>query len=106
MTTFDRREETFERKFVLDEELKFKAEARRNKLLGLWVADQLGLSVDAAEAYARDVVTSDFEAGGDGVLRKVTGDLGAGGITFNEAELRTKMAELMAHAIVQVKTGT
>jgi hypothetical protein len=106
MTTFDRREETFERKFVLDEELKFKAEARRNKLLGLWVADQLGLSDDAAKAYARDVVAADFEPNGDGVLRKVTGDLGAKGVTFEEADLRTKMSELMARAIVQVKTGT
>jgi hypothetical protein len=105
MTTFDRREETFERKFVLDEELKFKAEARRNKLLGLWVADRLGLSDDAAKAYAGDVVASDFEPDGDGVFRKVSADLGAKGATFNEAELRIKMGELMALAIVQVKTG-
>jgi hypothetical protein len=105
MTTFDRRKETFERKFALDEEMKFKAEARRNKLLGLWVADRLGLSGDAAKAYASDVVASNFESNGDGVIRKVTGDLDAKGVTFNEAELRTKMGELMAHAIVQVKTG-
>jgi hypothetical protein len=105
MTTFDRREETFERKFVLDEELKFKAEARRNKLLGLWVADQLGLSDDAASAYARDVVASDFETGGDGVVRKVTGDLAAKGIATAEAPLRAKMDELMAQAVIQVKAG-
>jgi hypothetical protein len=106
MTTFDRREETFERKFVLDEELKFKAEARRNKLLGLWVADQLGLSGDAAKAYAREVVASDFEPGGNGVVRKVTGDLNAKGIVTAEAQLHAKMDELMARAIVQVKAGT
>jgi len=105
MTTFDRREETFERKFVLDEELKFKAEARRNKLLGLWVADQLGLSGDAAGAYARDVVASGFEPGGDGVVRKVTGDLDAKGIVMAEPRLHTKMDELMAQAIMQVKAG-
>jgi hypothetical protein len=105
MTTFDRREETFERKFVLDEELKFKAEARRNKLLGLWVADQLGLSGDAVGAYARDVVASGFEPDGGGVLRKVTGDLDAKGIVMAEPQLRTKMDELMAQAIMQVKAG-
>ena len=105
MTTFDRREETFERKFVLDEELKFKAEARRNKLLGLWVADQLGLSGDAAGAYARDVVASGFEPDGGGVLRKVTGDLDAKGIVMAEPQLRTKMDELMAQAVMQVKAG-
>ncbi len=105
MTTFDKREETFERKFVLDEELKFKAEARRNKLFGLWVADQLGLSDDAAHAYASDVVASDFEADGNGVVRKVTGDLNAKGIAVAEAQLRAKMDELMAQAVMQVKAG-
>jgi hypothetical protein len=105
MTTFDRREETFERKFALDEELKFKAEARRNKLLGLWVADRLGLSGDAASNYAKEVVASDFEAGGDGVFRKVTGDLDAKNIPTAEAELRAKMNELMAQAVMQVQAG-
>ena len=105
MTTFDKREETFERKFVLDEELKFKAEARRNRLFGLWVADRLGLSGDAANAYARDVVASDFEAGGDGAFRKVTADLDAKAIPTAEAQLRDKMDELMAQAVVQVQAG-
>jgi hypothetical protein len=105
MTTFDRREESFERKFALDEELKFKAEARRNKLLGLWVADRLGLSGDAATAYAKEVVASDFEAGGDGVYRKVKGDLDAKGIGFTEAELHARMNELMAQAVLQVQAG-
>ena len=82
MTTFDKREEGFEKKFALDEEQKFKAEARRNKLLGLWVAEKLGLSGDAANAYAREVVAAEFAEGGDGaVVRKVTGDLAAKGST-------------------------
>ena len=105
MTTFDKREETFERKFALDEELRFKTVARRNKLLGLWVAERLGISGDAASAYARDVVTADFEAGGDGVVRKVAGDLDAKSILVTETQLRTKMDELMAQAVMQVKAG-
>src|SRR3954467_9384059 len=72
MTTFDKREEGFEKKFAHDEELRFKANARRNKMLGLWAAEKLGISGDAAGAYARDVVMSDFEEGGDhDVLKKV-----------------------------------
>jgi hypothetical protein len=107
MTTFDKREEGFEKKFALDAEQKFKAEARRNKLLGLWVAEKLGLSGDAANAYAREVVAADFEAAGDGgVARKVMNDLSAKGIAISEAELRAKMDELMAQAIMQVKAGT
>jgi hypothetical protein len=105
MTTFDKREEGFEKKFVVDEELKFKAEARRNRLLGLWAAEKLGLSGDAATAYARDVVAADFEEAGDGVFRKVTGDLGAKGLIIPEEELRARMAELMEVAVVQVKAG-
>jgi hypothetical protein len=104
MTTFDKREEGFEKKFALDEEQKFKAEARRNRLLGLWVAEKLGISGDAANAYARDVVAADFEEAG-GVVRKVTADLGAKGTAVTEAELGAKMDELMALAIAQVKAG-
>jgi hypothetical protein len=106
MTTFDKREEGFEKKFALDEDQKFRAEARRNKLLGLWVAEKQGMSGDAAAAYAREVVTADFEPGGDGAARKVTADLGASGVAVTEPELRAKMAELMALAIAQVKAGT
>ena len=74
MTSFDKREEGFEKKFALDEEQKFKAEARRNKLLGQWVAEKLGITGDAATAYAKEVVAADFEEAGDGdVLRKVMG---------------------------------
>jgi hypothetical protein len=106
MTTFDKREEGFEKKFALDEEQKFKAEARRNKLLGLWAADIQGMSGDAASAYARDIITADFDEAGHGALRKVTGDLTTKGITVTEAQIRTKMDELMMLAIAQVKAGT
>ena|SRR6266404_5592562 len=107
MTTFDKREEGFEKKFALDEEQKFKAEARRDKLLGLWVADKLGMSGEEANAYAREVVAADFGQAGDGdVVRKVTGDLAARGIAITEVELRAKMDELMALALMQVKAGT
>ena len=107
MSNFDKREEGFEKKYALDEEQKFKAEARRNKLLGLWVADKLGMSGDEASAYAREVVAADFEEAGDGdVVRKVMGDLKAKGIAMSEPELRAKMDELMALAVMQVKSGT
>jgi hypothetical protein len=105
MTTFDKREEGFEKKFALDEELKFKADARRNRLLGLWVAEKLGMSGDAANAYARDVVAADFEDGGNGVVRKVTADLAARGLAVPDTELHAKMAELMAAAVTQIKAG-
>jgi hypothetical protein len=105
MTTFDKREEGFEKKFALDEEQKFKAEARRNRLLGLWVAEKLGIGGDAANAYAREVVAADFEEAG-GVVRKVTADLGAKGVAVTQAELGVKMDELTALAIAQVKAGT
>jgi hypothetical protein len=107
MTTFDKREEGFENKFVHDEGLRFKAEARRNRLLGLWVAEKLGLSGDAAKDYAKAVVAADFEEAGDAdVVRKVMGDLAAKGIAMTEAQVRAKMDELMAQAIAQVKAGT
>jgi hypothetical protein len=107
MTTFDKREEGFEKKFALDEEQKFKAEARRDRLLGLWVAGQLGLSGDAAASYAKDVVAADFEEAGDAdVVRKVMKDLGDKGVAITEQELRTKMNEFLAQAAAQVKSGT
>ena len=81
MTTFDKREEGFEKKFAHDEELRFKANARRNKLLGLWAAEKLGISGDAANVYAKEVVMADFEeAGDDDVFKKVRKDLDAKGV--------------------------
>jgi hypothetical protein len=104
MTTFDKREEGFENKFAHDEEMKFKAEARRNKLLGLWVAEKLGLSGDAAIDYARTVVAAEFGDGRDAdVVRKVMADLAAKGVAITEQEIGVKMDELMVLAIVQVK---
>src|SRR5258708_7634651 len=106
MTTFDKREEGFENKFVHDEEVKFKAEARRNKLLGLWVAEKLALSGEAADDYARSVVAAEVSAGSDAaVVRKVIDDLAAKGVAVTEAQLRMKMDELLAQAITQVKAG-
>jgi hypothetical protein len=107
MSTFDKREEGFEKKFALDEEQKFKALARRNKLLGMWAAEQLGITGDAANAYAREVVAADFEEAGDGdVVRKVLADFSDKGLPITETKLRTKMDELMAQAAAQVKAGT
>jgi hypothetical protein len=104
MTTFDKREEGFEKKFALDEEQKFKAEARRNRLLGLWAAAKLGKAGDDAAAYAKEVVSADFEEAGDGdVLRKVTKDLAGTGVS--EADIRVKMDELAAVAAAQIKAG-
>lgn len=104
MSTFDKREEAFERQFAHDEELRFKAEARRNRLLGLWAAEKLGKSGVEADAYAKEVVAADFKEAGDGdVLRKVFGDLSAKGIAVSEADVRAKMSELLATAVSQIK---
>ena len=96
MTTFDDRENAFENKFAHDQEMQFRAEARRNKLMGLWVADILGKSGADAEAYAKEVVKADFEeAGHEDVMRKVMGDLGD---RVPEADVRKKYDELLAVA--------
>ena len=100
MTTFDERETAFENKFAHDAEMSFRAEARCNKLLGLWAADLLGKSGDDATAYARDVIRADFEEAGDeDVYRKVKADLGD---KTDETTLRSKMVELMARAKAQL----
>ena len=107
MNEFNKREEGFEKKFALDEELKFKAEARRNKLLGLWAADKLGIAGDAATAYAKEVVAADFEEAADNdVLHKVLKDLTAKGQAVTERDIRAKMDELLAVAVAQVKSGS
>jgi hypothetical protein len=107
MSSFDKRGETFEKKFALDEEQKFKAEARRNKLLGLWAAEKLGLTGDAATAYSKEVVAADFEEAGDqDVQNKVAKDFAAKGVAIAGPEVRAKMSELMAVAAAQVKSGT
>lgn len=97
MATFDDRKDAFERKFAHDEELQFKAMARRNKLLGLWAAEKLGKSGEEADAYAKSVVLADFQEAGDSdVLRKVSGDLAGAGI--GEAEIRATMDRLLETA--------
>src|SRR4029434_8122669 len=100
-TTFDKREEGFDKQFAHDEELKFKAMARRNKMLGLWAAGILGKSGADAEAYAKEVVLADFEEAGDNdVLRKVAKDLQPKGIT--EQQIRTRVSELLNEAVAQI----
>jgi hypothetical protein len=106
MTTFDKREEGFEKKFALDEEQKFKALARRNKLLGLWAAEKLELEGEAAGSYAKTVVAAEFGEGGNAdVVRKVMNDLAIKGVAVTEQEIRTKVTELAALAAAQVKAG-
>lgn len=107
MATFDDREKGFEAKFKHDEEFRFKVMARRNKLLGLWAAGLLGLDGDAAEAYAKEVVKSDFEKpGDDDVLEKVFGDLSGKGVDTSERLVRQKMEDLVGVAEDQIKDGT
>ena len=107
MTTFDKREEGFEKKFAHDQDLLFKANARRNKMLGLWAAEKMGLSGPAADAYAKEVVVADFEeAGDDDVLRKVRKDFDAKGVALSDQQIRKTMDELMAQAVAQIKAGT
>lgn len=100
MTSFDDREKAFEKKFAHDAEMQFKAEARRNKLLGLWAAGLLGKAGDEALDYAKEVVKADFEEAGDeDVYRKVAGDLGD---KADEATIRAQMKALMAEAKAQL----
>jgi hypothetical protein len=107
MTTFDKREEGFEKRFAVDEELRFKANARRNKLLGLWAAQKLGLAGAEADAYAKEVVLSDFEESGDhDVFRKIRADFDAKGITESDHQIRRTMNEMMAKAVEEIKTGS
>jgi hypothetical protein len=102
VTTFDDRENAFENKFAHDQELKFKALARRNKLVGLWAAGLLGKP--DAEGYAREVVAADFEeAGEEDVFRKLRHDFDAAGVTVADADIRTKMYELLAEAVIQIE---
>ena len=106
MTTFDKREEGFEKQFAHDEELKFKATSRRNKLLGLWAAEKLGRKGPDADAYAKDVVMADFEEpGDDDVFRKVRRDFDAKGVAVPDQEIRRMMVDLMGTAIAQIKAG-
>ena len=106
MTSLKDREEGFERKFVMDEEQRFRATVRRNKLLGLWAAAKLGKGGDEAEAYAKEVVVADIEEAGDhDVFRKIRGDFDAAGISISDHQIRRTMDELMAKALEEVKNS-
>ena len=105
MTTFDKREEGFEKKFAHDEELRFKAMARRNRLLGEWAAEKLGLSGDEAAAYAKTVVMADFEEpGDDDVFRKIRADFDAAGVEQSDHQIERTMGDLMAVAVDQIQS--
>lgn len=106
MTTFNDREKGFETKFALDQEQEFKAMARRNKLLGLWAAEKMGLSAESAEQYASAVVRADFEQPGEeDVFRKIAGDFEGSGMEIRESEIRRKMDELASIARDAVRAG-
>ncbi len=104
MSGIEERGDAFEKKFAHDEELRFKAEARRNKLLGLWAADKLGKSGEDADEYAKEVIRSDFEEPGDeDVFRKVRADFDAAQVDQSDHQIRRTMEELMAEAVEQIK---
>ena len=104
MASFDDREKGFERKFAQDEELKFKATARRNRLLGLWAAQQMGIGGDAAQAYAREVIKADLvQSGAEDVFRKIRADFNAKGVGESDHQIRRKMADLMVEAVTQIE---
>lgn len=106
MSTFDQRKDAFENKFAHDEELRFKATARRNKLLGLWAAQKLGKTGADADAYAKAVVLADFEEAGDeDVLRKVKADFAAANVSVADEEIRSVMTELLLKAAEDIQAG-
>jgi hypothetical protein len=106
MSTFDKREEGFEKKFAHDEELRFKAHARRNKIVGLWAAEKLGLAGAAAEAYAKDVVTADLDKpDSDGVFGKLRRDFDAKGVAQSDHQIRRSLDEAMAAAMAEIQAG-
>ena len=106
MTTFDNREKGFEKKFALDQDLKFRAESRRNKLLAEWAAAKLSIGADALPDYIRSVVKADLEEKGDeDVFRKIKGDFAAAGLAISDNDIRTQMIELLAKAVGEVESS-
>lgn len=104
MTTFDARQKGFEKKFAHDQELKFKAEARRNNLIGAWAAEKLGLTGDAVAEYQKEVRRADLEEkGDDDVIRKLRADFEAKGISVSDEEIQQQMVEMLAQAINQIE---
>lgn len=107
MSTFNKREEGFESKFAHDEELRFKAHARRNKLVGLWAAEKMGLAGAAADAYAREIVTADMDKpGSDGVFHKLRKDFDEKGVAQSDHQIRRTMEEAMSKAVAEIQAGT
>ncbi len=105
MTTFDNREKAFEQKFAHDQELKFKAEARRNNLLAAWAAEKMGITGDSIANYQKEVRRADLaEAGDEDVFRKVRGDFDAKGVSVSDEELRAQMITSMEQAITQIES--
>ena len=106
MTTFDKREEGFEKQFAHDEELRFKATARRNRMLGIWAAEKLGLSGAQADAYAKEVIMAALDnAGEGGVFQKIRHDFDEKGVAQSDHQIRRTMDELLARAIAEVKAS-
>lgn len=107
MSQFDDRQRAEETKYQLDQELEFKAQARRAKLVGLWAAQHMGLSGDAAQDYAKSVVVADLEeAGAEDLFRKIRRDLDMHAVQLSDHQIRTKMDEALAEARAQIKAGT
>ena len=105
-TTFDQRERAFEMRFAQDEELRFKANARRNRLLGLWAASKMGLVGPDAESYARELVTADVDnPGSDNVFEKVSSDFARRGIIEHGGEVRRMMEEFSTQTLAQIGAG-
>jgi len=102
MTTFDRREKDFEARFKHDQELQFKVTARRNRLLGLWAAERMGLAADAAQAYAKEVVEAEFKGGDRHVVDKLLADLGAKGHAVTEAQVKFELDHFAGQAKQQI----
>ncbi|NWH09384.1 MAG: DUF1476 domain-containing protein [Alphaproteobacteria bacterium] len=106
MSEFDKRRQGAESKFALDAEMKFKATARRNKLLGLWAAEKMGITGEAAEAYAREVIKADLEEVGDeDLFRKLRQDFDARGVALSDHQIRREIEEQMQTALDQIKAG-
>ncbi|MGH6825330.1 DUF1476 domain-containing protein [Methyloceanibacter sp.] len=105
MTTFEDREKGFERKFAHDEELRFRATARRNKLIGLWAAKMMGLSGDEAQVYAREVIKADLaEPGDEDVFRKLRSDFDAKGVDQSDHQIRRMIGDMMVEAVRQIES--
>jgi hypothetical protein len=105
VTTFDKREEGFEQQYAHEAELRFRATARRNKLLGLWAAGRLGLTGEAADNYAKDLVVSDFAQRDSEIFSKLRRDFDANGVILSDHQIRRTMDEFMARAIAQIKSA-